>query len=49
MFDDVAEALGFESTSSALRFLLREKHRELFGVAGQPAAKRPPKRPTKKN
>ena len=41
MFDDVAEALGFSDTSSALRFLVREKHRELFGV------KAPAKRPKK--
>ena len=45
MFDDVAEALGFGDTSSALRFLVREKHRELFGV--QPPAKRPRPKPAK--
>jgi len=31
MFDAIAAELGFADTSSALRYLMREKHRELFG------------------
>ena len=31
MFDEVAEEMGFESASSAVRFIMRAKHRELFG------------------
>lgn len=34
-FDDVAGALGLKSTSDAIRFVMAEKHRELFGVAGK--------------
>ncbi len=42
MFDEVAERLGLADTSSAIRFLMREKHRELFG--DKPDAKRKRKR-----
>ena len=46
MLDDVAEALGLEgNASAAVRFMLREKHRELF--ATQPKPKRPGRRARK--
>lgn len=48
MLDDVAEALGLEgNASAAVRFMLREKHREL-GIAGQQQGKRPAKVKTKR-
>lgn len=31
MYDELAEALGAESASHAVRFVMREKYRELFG------------------
>lgn len=31
MYDEIAEALGAESASHAVRFVMREKYRELFG------------------
>jgi hypothetical protein len=31
MFDKVAEAIGAESASHAVRFVMRERYRELFG------------------
>jgi hypothetical protein len=43
LFDEVSERLGFADTSSAIRFLMREKHRELFGT-DKPDAKRKRKR-----
>ena len=45
MFDEVAEALGFGNTSDALRFIVREKHRELDAQGALP---RKPKRSKKK-
>jgi hypothetical protein len=37
MYDEVAEALGAESASHAVRFVMREKYRELFGAQPKPA------------
>ena len=42
LFDEVAEALGSETTSHAIRFIMRQKHRELYGT--MPAVKRQQKR-----
>jgi len=32
VFEQVTEALGMSNMSEALRFVMREKHRALFGV-----------------
>ena len=41
MAREVADALGDESVSQTMRRLLREKHRELFGVQRKSKAKKP--------
>jgi hypothetical protein len=42
LFDEVSRGLGSSNVSEAVRFVMREKHRELYGV--QPLPKRPPPR-----
>lgn len=36
LFREVAEALGLDTVSDAVRFVMREKYRELFGLNPKP-------------
>lgn len=39
-FEEVARSLGLKSTSDAIRFVMAEKHRELFGATPTKARKK---------